>query len=158
MPRTRTVVAVVALLTGCAGESLAKSDIDTLRIMSETEVRAIAVDHRVGVAHPMQTVAVERLENLGIQNVGQALTRMAGTQVRDYGGIGGMKTVSVHSLGASHTGVVYDGVPVSDCQAGQVDLGRFFTDNLGEVALSVGHEDDLLMSASSLASAAMVRI
>ena len=51
-----------------------------------------------------------------------ALKRFAGVQVKDYGGVGGMKTVNIRGLGAGHTGVTYDGVQVGDCQSGQVDL------------------------------------
>ena len=131
---------------------------DTVRVMPETEVTAVAVDRRVSAARPMQKMTHGQMEAMGIQNVGQALARMAGTQVRDYGGVGGMKTVSVHSLGAAHTGVSYDGIMVSDCQAGQIDVGRFFIENLGEVGLTMSHDDERLLSASQLASAAMLSL
>ena len=55
-------------------------------------------------------------KRLGIHDMGDALKRFAGVQVKDYGGVGGMKTVNIRGLGAGHTGVVYDGVQVGDCQ------------------------------------------
>ena len=47
-----------------------------------------------------------------------------GVTVKDYG-IGGLKTVSVRSLGANHTTVSYDGIALTDVQSGQIDIGRF---------------------------------
>ena len=58
-------------------------------------------------------------------NISEAVRRFAGVQVRDYGGVGGLKTVNVRSLGSEHTGVFIDGIQVDNAQNMQVDLGRF---------------------------------
>ena len=42
---------------------------------------------------------------MGVADVAEAVKHFAGVQVRDYGGIGGLKTVGVRGLGAMHTGV-----------------------------------------------------
>ena len=60
----------------------------------------------------------------------------AGANVKDYGGIGGLKTVSVRNIGAAHTAVSYDGVVVSNSQAGQIDIGRFSLDNVSTLFFS----------------------
>lgn len=85
-----------------------------------------------------------------------AVRRFAGAQVRDYGGIGGLKTVSIRNMGAAHTAVSYDGVAVSNCQAGQIDIGRFSLDNVSMVSLAVGQTDNLLQSARHYASAGVL--
>ena len=76
-----------------------------------------------------------------------AVRRFAGTNVRDYGGIGGLKTVSVRNLGAAHTAVSYDGVVVSNSQAGQIDIGRFSLDNVSSLSLAIGQDENLLQPA-----------
>lgn len=131
---------------------------DSVHVLRETEVLAHRTHASISSAHEQQTVTADDIEALGLTNVGQALSRMAGTQVRDYGGMGGLKTVSVHSLGAGHTGVAYDGIPVSDCQAGQIDIGRFFISSLESISLSVGQDDNMLQSASEMASGAMISL
>jgi outer membrane cobalamin receptor len=98
------------------------------------------------------------LKNLGLQNMGDAVKRFAGTNVRDYGGIGGLKTVSVRNLGAAHTAVSYDGVAISNTQAGQIDIGRFSLDNVSTLSLAIGHDDNLLQSARLFASAGVLNI
>lgn len=88
------------------------------------------------------------MEALGIQQVAEALKLMNGVSVKDYGGLGGMKSVSVRHLGAQHTGVMYDGIPVSNCQAGQIDIARFHTQHLQEVRMGIGMLQDLSAPAS----------
>ena len=67
----------------------------------------------------------QNLNTAGITDIADALNRMPGITIRDYGGAGGMKTVSVRSFGTQHTGVSYDGIMLSDCQSGQIDLSRY---------------------------------
>lgn len=76
-------------------------------------------------ASPLQVFNKDELKNLQALQVSDAVKHFAGVTVKDYGGIGGLKTVSIRSLGAQHTAVSYDGITVSDCQTGQVDIGRF---------------------------------
>lgn len=89
----------------------------------------------------------EALRALGNRSVADALRTLAGVQVKDYGGVGGMKTVDVRSLGANHTAVAYDGVPVGNAQNGVVDLGQFGIDNLESVELYNGQRSAWLQSA-----------
>ena len=78
--------------------------------------------------------------------------------VQDYGGIGGLKTVSVRSLGAKHTAVSYDGVTITDAQSGQVDISRFTLDNVDMISLSIGQADDIFQTARMYASAGALSI
>ena len=69
-----------------------------------------------------------------------------------------MKTVSVRSLGAQHTTVSYDGVAVSDCQSGQVDISRFSLDNISELTMSIGQTDNIYQTAKMFSSAGSLSI
>ena len=89
-------------------------------------------------------------------NISEAVRRFAGVQVRDYGGVGGLKTVNVRSLGSEHTGVFIDGIQVDNAQNMQVDLGRFSTDNLRSVSLFNGQKASFLQSAREYSSASSV--
>lgn len=101
-----------------------------------------------------QTLTAGELDSRGITDLADALSRMAGTNIRDYGGIGGMKTLSVRSMGATHTGVVYDGMSVTDCESGQIDLSRFSLEQVDRLSLVVGDNADIFVPARILASAA----
>ncbi len=107
---------------------------------------------------PVQQLGKQELQQLGIQNMADAVRRFAGANVKDYGGIGGLKTVSVRNMGAAHTAVSYDGVPVSNCLGGQIDIGRFSLDNIEVLSLAVGQQEEMLQSARLYASAGVLSI
>lgn len=88
--------------------------------------------------------------------VAQVLERFTGIQVKDYGGVGGLKTVNVRSLGSEHTGIFLDGIQIDNAQNMQVDLGRISTDGLGQVSLYNGQKTSRLQTAKSYAAGASV--
>ena len=126
--------------------------------IQEVTVTSRRAPNKVSTAVPVQTLSIEDMRLTGVQNMADAVRRFAGTTVRDYGGIGGLKTVSVRNMGAAHTAVSYDGAPVSNCQAGQIDIGRFSLDNVSMLSLAVGQTEDMLQSARLYASAAVLGI
>lgn len=107
---------------------------------------------------PLQVMGKAEMERLGLHDVADAVRHFSGVSVKDYGGIGGLKTVSVRSMGAQHTGVSYDGVSVSDCQSGQVDISRFSLDNVSELTLTIGQTDNIYQAARAFASAGVLNI
>lgn len=94
----------------------------------------------------------------GVTDISDAIHRLPGVNLRDYGGSGGMKTVSVRGLGTQHTGVTYDGVALGDAQSGQIDLSRFSLDCLSSLSIRMGDGDDLLQSARTLSLASTLSI
>lgn len=106
----------------------------------------------------VQTMNNVELEALGLGSLADAIKHFTGANVKDYGGIGGLKTVSVRNLGAEHTAVSYDGVVVSNTQAGQIDVGRFALDNVQSLSLAIGDNGDLMQTARHYASAGILSI
>lgn len=107
---------------------------------------------------PLQTSSASRLQLGGAVSLHEALKTFAGISVKDYGGIGGLKTVSVRSFGAQHTGISYDGIVVSDAQSGQVDIGRFNLDDVSSLSVEIGGSDDIFRSARLAAAAGVLNI
>ncbi len=98
------------------------------------------------------------MKTMGVTDISDALHRLPGINIRDYGGAGGMKTVSVRGFGTTHTGVIYDGIVLSDCQSGKIDLSRYSLDNVGSLSLIVGDNSDIFVPAKASASAASIII
>ncbi|MFA6806203.1 MAG: TonB-dependent receptor [Bacteroidales bacterium] len=92
---------------------------------------------------------IEKIETI---SVGDLAKYIAGVNVKDYGGIGGLKTISVRGLGSNHSAVIYDGISVTDFQTGQVDLSKFSSSNIKEIRLYNGQSYSLLQPARALAS------
>ena len=107
---------------------------------------------------PMQVMAKSDFERLGIKELHEAVKTFSGVQIKDYGGIGGVKTVSVRSMGSQHTAISYDGVTISNAQSGQVDIGRFNLSNVEYVTLSIGQQDEIFQTARMFASAGVLNI
>lgn len=100
----------------------------------------------------------EQIDKSGFRSVGDAVRFLSGVTVKDYGGVGGLKTVSVRGLGAMHTNVSYDGISITNSQNGQIDLSKFSTDNIETLSLSNGNPILRLQTAKSLASANTLNI
>jgi vitamin B12 transporter len=134
--------------------------VDTTHTYSipEITVSDIYQTREVRSTAPLQVLSKDALKNLHALQVSDAVKHFAGVTVKDYGGIGGLKTVSIRSLGAQHTAVGYDGITVTDCQTGQIDIGRFSLDNVDQLSLSNGQSDNIFQPARFFASAGILNI
>lgn len=126
--------------------------------LEEVEVSAQMKPSSTKSTSPLQVVSNADIDRIGIQSVSDAVRRFSGVSVKDYGGLGGMKTVSIRGMGAQHTAVSYDGVTFSNVQSGQTDIGRFSLDNVSMITLSIGQSDNIFQSARSYASAGILEI
>lgn len=107
---------------------------------------------------PKYTIESKDLARLGVTDISSALHRLPGVTLRDYGGAGGLKTVSVRGFGAQHTAVMYDGVALSDCQSGQIDVSRYTLNDVSGLSLVIGDNDDIFIPAKNAAAAASLHI
>lgn len=126
--------------------------------IKEVEVSARRTSENITSAKPLQVIGKEEIDILGYQSIADIAKKFAGASVKDYGGIGGMKTVSVRNIGAHHTAVSYDGVTISNTQAGQVDIGNFMSDNIARMSLALGESGNQMQTARHYASAALLDI
>lgn len=135
-----------------------KSDTAVIHDLEEVVVTTNYDTKEVRATAPLQILSGDNLEGLNAMQVSDAVKHFSGVIVKDYGGIGGLKTVSVRSLGASHTTVSYDGIAISDAQNGQIDISRFSLDNVDMVSLNNGQSDQIFQPARQYASAAVINI
>ena len=105
---------------------------------------------------PSQKLSGEELQRLNSNSVADALRYFSGVQVKDYGGVGGIKTVNIRSMGTNHTGVVYDGIELGNAQNGQIDLGQFSLDNIEAISMYNGQKSDILQPARDFGSAGTI--
>jgi outer membrane cobalamin receptor len=128
------------------------------RSLKEVEIKSSGVPSSYKAGSPTQILRMDAPEKLNALSVSDAVKHFSGVQVKDYGGVGGLKTVSIHSLGANHTNVIYDGISVSDYQSGQTDLGRFSLDNVEMLTLNIGESDHIFQTAQSQSLAGALNI
>jgi len=148
----------ILILALCATSvfAISEAELDSLynnfRI-EEVEVTARALTKDVIVP---QTLKGEQLKRMAALSVADALRYFSGVQLKDYGGVGGIKTINVRSMGSQHTAVYYNGVQLGNAQNGQVDLGRFSLDNMEQIQLYNGQKSDIFQSAREFGAAGNV--
>lgn len=142
---------VLAIPAGVCAQSK-----DSSTILKKVTVSALRKLNTFQQSTPVQVLDRETLQQLNAPSIGDAARYFSGVLVKDYGGVGGLKTVSVRSLGANHTGVSYDGILLSDAQSGQIDLGKLSIDNIESAALFVGQPTDILAPARLYASGSVL--
>ena len=136
--------------------AISEAELDSLYSdfrIEEVEVTARALAKDVIVPQTLKGAELQRLNAL---SVADALRYFAGVQLKDYGGVGGIKTINVRSMGSQHTAVYYNGVQLGNAQNGQVDLGRFSLDNMEEIQLYNGQKSDIFQSAREFGAAGNV--
>ena len=153
--RVRFDRSIVYLLFLCGtGHTLvsAQNRLDSLQQLQELTVSA---SRRTEVIAP-QKLSGDELEKLNSLSVADAIRYFSGVQLKDYGGVGGLKTVNMRSLGANHVGVFYDGIQLGNAQNGQIDLGKFSLDNMEEIALYNGQKSEIFQSAKDFGNSGAV--
>ena len=158
MMKRLCVFAGLCLMSAAALAQVNRADTADAHHLDEVQVVDSRRQHVVTSTAPLHVLDRGDMLRLGVVDMADALHRLPGITLRDYGGAGGMKTVSVRGFGAKHTGVSYDGVMLSECQSGEIDLSRYSLDNVGSISLIVGDNDDIFIPARQASTPATVNI
>lgn len=142
----------VALLQIFPVMLFAQSKLDSLQHLDEVVITARPYKEVI----PAQRLDGAQLKRLNTHSVADALRYFSGVQIKDYGGMGGLKTVDVRNMGSHHVGVFYDGIQIGNAQNSAVDLGRFSLDDLEELSMYNGQKSEIFQSAKDFASASAV--
>lgn len=130
----------------------AQSKLDSLQYLNEVVITAKTYKEVI----PAQKLTGDDLKALNSFSVADAIRYFSGIQVKDYGGIGGLKTVNIRSMGTHHVGVFYDGIQLGNAQNGIVDLGKFSLDNMDEISLYNGQKSEIFQPAKDFGSSGSI--
>lgn len=92
-------------------------------VVPQLVVREVIMPDKIGL-HP------EDIEALNVDDVAGLIAKSPGATVNTYGGLGGLKSVSIRGLGGQHTALLVDGFLISNAQAGQMNLGQLQADGV----------------------------
>lgn len=150
--RLLSLTLLLALGVGAKAETTQKDSIQTIK---GVEITARLTQREIVPAQSLKSVELQRLNS---QSVADALRYFSGIQLKDYGGVGGIKTVDIRSMGTHHLGIFYDGIELGNAQNGQIDLGQFSLDNIEEISLYNGQKSAIFQPASDFGNAGSVYI
>ena len=154
--KSKEIATALVVFACCLNLSIkAQSKLDSVQ-----HVREIVVVSRPAMREvvPSQKLNGEMLEKLNTHSIADALRYFSGIQLKDYGGVGGIKTVNIRSMGTHHLGISYDGIQLGNAQNGQIDLGQFSIDNIEEVTLYNGQKSAIFQPASDFGHAGAIYI
>ena len=152
MMKNRIYILLLVAMSALAG--MAQFRVDSMQHLSTVTVVGNLKPYVEVI--PAQTLSGKRLEGLNSHSVADAIRYFSGVQIKDYGGVGGVKTVDIRSMGTNHLGVFYDGIQLGNAQNGQIDLGKFSLDNIEEVTVYNGQKSEIFQSAKDFGSAGTV--
>ena len=152
MLSARKTALILAVCVTCCFGAVYAQDTVRQRNLHNVTVTAKATPKEATATAPVQIMTRVKLERINALQLSDAVRQMAGVVLKDYGGVGGIKTVSARGLGSQFSTLAIDGVAVGDCQNGQPDLGRFIVSDLDNLSFANGQPDDILQPARVLAS------
>lgn len=150
--RLLSLTLLLALGVGTKAETTQKDSIQTIK---GVEITARLTQREIVPAQSLKNADLQRLNS---QSIADALRYFSGIQLKDYGGVGGIKTVDIRSMGTHHLGIFYDGIELGNAQNGQIDLGQFSLDNIDEISLYNGQKSAIFQPASDFGNAGSVYI
>lgn len=132
--------------------SWSQNKLDSLQYIDEVIITANPYKAII----PTQKLSGRKLKLLNSHSVADALRYFSGVQIKDYGGMGGLKTVNVRNMGSHYVGAFYDGIQIGNVQNGTVDLGRYSLDDLEAISLYNGQKSNIFQSAKDFASSSAI--
>ena len=125
---------------------------DSSHILQEVKVHTAILPEVLTAIDPVQIItrAAPRWQD-GL-SVSDMVRYFSGVQLKDYGGVGGLKTINIRSLGTRHTAVLLDGLPLENAQNGRVDLGRYGLNDLGRISIYKNQNSRIFQPATAFSS------
>ncbi|MDO4224754.1 MAG: Plug domain-containing protein, partial [Bergeyella zoohelcum] len=125
----------------------AQKKTDTLLKTKDIEQIIIAMKRNEDGVIASQKLSGKELQNINSLSVADAVRYFSGVQIKDYGGVGGLKTINIRGMGTQNVGVFYDGIQLGNAQNGTIDLGKFSLENMESVSVYNGQKSEILQSA-----------
>lgn len=152
----KRLILIFVILCMVSVMAFAEATLDS--VMNLSEVRVVAAKIPYSTVIPAQKLSGKTLNGLNVHSVADAIRYFAGVQLKDYGGVGGVKTIDIRSMGTNHMGVFYDGIQLGNAQNGQIDLGKYSLDNIESIELYNGQKSDIFQPARDFGSAGTIYI
>ena len=136
---------VMVLLTAAVSPSQAQTDSvsqrDTLHsyVLQEIIVTSQRIPRSALTAPALiQVISRRAIDLTGGSSLATVLGPASGLFIKDYGGPSGLKTISQRGLGAEHTLILLNGMPINSAHTGGFDLGLLSSDDIGAVEMVGG--------------------
>jgi vitamin B12 transporter len=129
----------------------------------EAEAQKIQELPNVKIEHLNEVQTIQKINKTQIKalqpdDVGQLLQKFAGISLKNYGGLGGLKTISLRGISGNHSGLVIDGFCIQNNQVGQIDFSNIQVENIENISLVLGGIESYLLPVSSFIGGSTISI
>lgn len=129
------------------------SQTDSVITLSEVVIKnEVKVDNPIKTSETTHSINNKIIKENASKSVAEASDLLPGVYLQNYGGVGGLKTLSSRGMATGYTRVFIDGVEFKNAQTGQVDLGKIPISNVSKIIFVNGTSGEDLLPASSLNS------
>jgi outer membrane cobalamin receptor len=97
-----------------------------------------------------QIISVKKIGLYASEDIGALTQKIAGITLKNYGGIGGMKTIAYRGISGTNTAIILDGFALQNTMVGQLDLSNLQVDNVHSLSFTSGVPSDELLPISAL--------
>ena len=87
---------------------------------------------------PNTQIGQKEIETIAPVQLSEVLIFSPGVNIRNYGGIGAMKTISIRGTGSSRTLILLDGMPISSSQNSSFDLNNISVSMIDNIEIVRG--------------------
>jgi outer membrane cobalamin receptor len=134
----RIIFSVLILIIHSATFNLFGSDTLEAKAKREIVVEAERIKFYRSNYMSLSAFKKEDFTKYSFKSTSEALSYFPGILIRDYGGIGGIKTVSLRGLSSNDVGILIDGCKINNQQNGLVDLTLLPLEAFDEIELYKG--------------------
>ncbi len=114
------------------------------------EVRIELTTDSILLSGESQQISAKKIGLYASEDVGALTQKIAGITLKNYGGIGGMKTIAYRGISGTNTAIVLDGFSLQNTMVGQLDLSNLQVDNVHSLTFTSGVPSDELIPISAL--------
>ncbi len=131
------------LICGCGACIIFAATPLSAKIDTVRTGKVIVTDTKIKYSDAQKYVASKNIDRSiidqkGSETLNEALNSVPGIFIKDYGGLGGLKTISVRGTSSNQTAVMIDGIKLNSSQNGSVDLGILSTDIANQIEVIRG--------------------
>lgn len=90
-----------------------------------------------------QSLSEKYLKQINPVQVSDALQYISGVNIRDYGGLSSVQTVSLRGLPSNQTLVLFDGMNITNSQTGLTDVSKLFISSVDKIEVAKGASSSL---------------
>lgn len=114
------------------------------------EVRIELSNDSILLTGESQQISAKKIGMYASEDVGALTQKIAGITLKNYGGLGGMKTIAYRGISGTNTAIVLDGFSLQNTMVGQLDLSNLQVDNVHSLTFTSGIPTDELLPISAL--------